>query len=241
MIDCYGFLGPWPYWDTPDRTAAAAIARMDRFHIDACAVVSTNSIFYDLRAGNEEVLEAAARYPGRFIPFVSISPVASADLAQYRKRGARGVRLYPQHHHYALAQAGRVLSAAQDLKMPVVLAVRTIVHWGLPVLERADLEAAITKWPRVRFVVASANYGEEFWLMELMARHENVWVETSGMQGFRAIDYVAGVAGYRRVLFGAGLPLLNPACGVAKMEVCRLPRDQKAAIAEGNARELLGL
>ena len=59
------------------------------------------------------------------------------------------------------------------------------------------------------------------------------------MQGFRAIDGSIQAVGSERLLFGSGLPLLYPACSIQKLEVAKLTREQKYAISEGNARQLL--
>ncbi len=219
---------------------------MDRHKIDAAAIGSTVSVFDDWRAGNEETLELSKQYPKRFIPLVTVNPVLPAAfvaqrLADYKKRGARGVRLYPQHHHYSLtgtAAATHMLSAIQHLGFPVVLPARLIMHWGLPVLDAAEIEATVKKWPKIRFILSGNNYGEELWLTDFLQRYENVDMEISGAEGFRSVNYIVGAVGYRRVLFGAGVPLMYPACAVAKLRVLKLPSEQMEAIESGNARRL---
>ncbi len=51
------------------------------------------------RAGNEAVLVAAAGSAGRLVPFVALEPGqdGAAELAEYRRRGACGVKLYAGH------------------------------------------------------------------------------------------------------------------------------------------------
>ncbi len=247
LIDFYGFTGPWPYWNAPHTEPESMLQLLDRHHIDAAAVCSTASIFDDWRTGNQQVIELASRYPKRFIPLACISPVlpraeVARYLAEYKKRGVRGVRLYPQHHHYSLsatADAEQMLAAIQDLELPVVLASRLIMHWGLPVLDSDAIAAAIRRWPKIRFILSGTNYGEELWLIDILRRYENAQTEISGTQGFRGVKHLVDSVGYQKVLFGAGAPLMYPACANAKLRTLDIPSDQRAAIESGNARRLL--
>jgi predicted TIM-barrel fold metal-dependent hydrolase len=247
LIDFYGFTGPWPYWNAPHTDPESLLKLLDRHKIDAAAICNTVSIFDDWRAGNQQVMDIAQHYPKRLLPFVCVNPVlppdvVAKDLADYKKRGARGVRLYPQHHRYSLtatSAAANMLSTIQDLELPVVLPSRLIMNWGLPVLDSAAIDAVVQKYPKIQFILSGTNYGEELWLIDLLNRTENVSIEFSGAQGFRSVNYIVSAAGYRKVLFGTGAPLMYPACGLAKLRVLRLPPDQMAAIESGNARRLL--
>jgi predicted TIM-barrel fold metal-dependent hydrolase len=106
------------------------------------------------------------------------------------------------------------------------------------VLDAAEIEATVKKWPKIRFILSGNNYGEELWLTDFLQRYENVDMEISGAEGFRSVNYIVGAVGYRRVLFGAGVPLMYPACAVAKLRVLKLPSEQMEAIESGNARRL---
>ncbi|MBM3800860.1 MAG: hypothetical protein FJW26_00965 [Acidimicrobiia bacterium] len=249
MIDINGFLGAWPYWDVTHRTPEQLTALMDRNGIDMLAVCATRSIFSDWRVGNEEVIEISNKYPKRFLPFVSISPILPKPdltryLREYKQRKARGIRLYPQHQNYSLtlhSATSTIFEAAEELKLPVVLPVRVIMNWGLPELAPATIETVVSRYPKVSFILSSVNYGETLWLFDFMRRYENVSLEISGLQGFRAVDSCLRAVGAERVLFGSGLPLLYPACSVQKLEVARLTREQRDAIAHGNAKRMLDL
>src|ERR1700730_5600191 len=129
MIDCNGFFGAWPYWDISHKTPESLLALMDRWLIKMSGICSTRSIFSDWRLGNEETIALSNKYPERFLPFVSLSPIfPEADLIRYLKdyknRKVKGIRLYPQHQGYSLtlnSAAAVILAAAQDLKLPVIL------------------------------------------------------------------------------------------------------------------------
>jgi predicted TIM-barrel fold metal-dependent hydrolase len=249
MLDISGFTGPWPYWDIAHKTPEAILSLMDRYQIQTLGVCSTRSIFWDWRQGNEEAITLAKKYPARFLAFVSLSPILPAPdlvrlLHDYKRRQAKGLRLYPQHHGYSLTAssgAAKILKTAEEIALPVVLPFRAIMNWGLPELGRSDIEATVSRYPKGRFVLSGINYDTTLWAYDFMQRFPNTYLEISGLQGFRAVDDAVRALGAKRILFGSGLPLLYPACSVEKLKVSKLTPDQKHAVAEGNAHDLLGI
>ncbi|HWA96593.1 MAG TPA: amidohydrolase family protein [Terracidiphilus sp.] len=247
MIDFYGFYGPWPYWNSPHTAPSRMLQLMAKNGIEQAVICHTGAIFDDWDKANNEAL-AAAQADHRLIPFVCLNPVISGEqmvavMKTYKQRGCRGIRLYPQHHHYRLSEpvAETMLATAEQLGLPVVLSVRIIMQWGLPTLDTGEISAAVRKFPKVQFVLSGTNYGESRWLYELMDSAPNVSAEISAMEGFRAVQEVVARFGAKRILFGAGTPLQYPACNVAKMNVTQLSADDREAIASGNARRLMGL
>ena len=249
MFDMNGFIGPWPYRQVLHQTPKSVLTLMDRHGIDVLAVCSTRSIFWDWRLGNEEAIKAARNDPSRFVAFVSISPIRPpSELARqleiYKQADVKGLRLYPQHQAYSLtglAGSSVILQTAQELSLPVVLPIRAIMQWGLPELDTGTIEAVVTRYPRLPFILSGLNYGRTLWAYDFMQGHPNVYLEISGMQGFRALEDAVRSVGAERILFGSGLPLLYPACSLAKLETARITRADKEAISGGNARRLLGM
>jgi predicted TIM-barrel fold metal-dependent hydrolase len=249
MIDYNGFLGTWPYWDITHKTPESLLGLMDRHQIKMLALCPTRSIFSDWRVGNEEAIALSDKYPERFLPIVSLSPIVSKEdlvryLTSYKHRNVKGIRLYPQHQGYSLtlnSGAAVILETAQDLRLPVMLPIRVIMNWGLPEMDAGTIEAIVPKYPKLSFVLSGVNYGETLWAFDFMRRFQNVFLEISGMQGFRAVDGCLRSVGSDRLLFGSGLPLLYPACSTQKLEVAKLTREERYAISEGNARRLLDM
>lgn len=247
MLDFSGFTGPWPYWDISHKTPEAILSLMDKYQIETLAVCSTRSIFWDWRQGNEETITLAAKYPARFIAFISISPIFPVPdlvrhLRDYKRRQVKGIRLYPQHHGYSLtASSGvaEILKTAQEIELPVVLPIRVIMLWGLPELDLSAIEETVSRYPKLHIVLSGINYGTTLRAYDLMQKFPNVYLEISGLQSFRAVDNAVQVVGAKRILFGSGLPLQYPACSVEKLRVAKISQEQRQAIAEGNARALL--
>ena len=249
MFDFNGFIGPWPYWDSPYQTPEAILPLMDKCRIETLAVCSTRSIFWDWRQGNEESLAAAGKYPKRFRGFVSISPILPPSdlihhLRDYKRRRAAGIRLYPQQQSYSLtlnSGIAEILKTAQDMGLPVVLPIRVIMARGLPQLNPPAIEEIISRSPKLPIVLSGVNFDTTLWAYDVMQRFKSVFLEISGLQGFGAVAHAVEAVGARRILFGSGMPMLYPACSVEKLRVAKVSEEQRSAIAEGNARQLLGI
>ena len=96
--------------------------------------------------GIVEVEAAVRQHPERFTAFACLGtlelshalPQDVSRVADYIKRGFRGVRLYPQHHSYhPLYQPflDAILEEAASLGCPVLLPLRIIMNWGMPTLD----------------------------------------------------------------------------------------------------------
>jgi len=249
MLDIHGFVGPWPYWNNPHLDAESILAMMNRSGIKQLALCSTRSIFSDWRAGNEEAIALAEKYPDRFIPFVSIGPAfLKTELVEYLKRykarNVRGIRLYPCHQTFRLTndhRVAKVLETAEEFQWPVMLPIRVIMNWGLPELDTGSIETIVASFPKLRFILSNVNGREFNWAREFMRVSPNVFLEISGLQGFRILEHAVKAIGTEKLLFGTGLPLMYPACSVVKVTNARITPEQKFAVSEGNARKLLGL
>lgn len=247
MIDIYGFVGPWPYWDAAYTAPQEVLSLMDRHGIDSLAICSTRSIFYDWRQGNEETIALAEQYPERFFAFISLSPILPApELIRYledgKKRNIKGIRLYPQHQNYSLtglSGTNTILEAAQALDLPVVLALRVVMDWGLPELDTSTIETVVSRYPKLRFILTGISDEDTLWVYDFMKRFPNVYLEISALQGFRAVDAAVAVVGADKVLFGTGLPILYPACSIEKLNNLKVSPEAKLAVSENNARLLL--
>ncbi len=96
----------------------------------------------------------AQQNPDRFIPFACLgtyelshrSATEKHELAEYLKRGFRGIRLYPQHHSYHPLYESFVddiCEQAVALRTPVLMSLRVIMNWGVPA---QPLEHLLRSW-----------------------------------------------------------------------------------------------
>jgi predicted TIM-barrel fold metal-dependent hydrolase len=72
-----------------------------------------------------------------------------------------------------------------------------------------------------------------------MRQFSNVSIESSCLQGFRTVPLLVQEFGAERVLFGAGLPIQYPACGLAKLDDPELTEAHLALIRGVNMDRLM--
>lgn len=251
ILDANAFLGKWPYWPVPRTQPEEIAATLHELRIERAAVCSTRSVFVNWEDGNCEVEAAVHNHPA-FIPFVCLgtqelshawSP-AQYDFDGYAARGFRGARLYPQHHSYHLlceSFVDAILEDAAARGWPVLLPLRIIMNWGMPTLDPAQMQAIVTRHPRVRWILAGVNYLFELQMaVALMQRYETVHLETSCMMGYAAIEKTVQRCGPDRLLFGSGMPWQEAAAGISKITHARICTAAQEAVLGGNLLRLIG-
>jgi len=248
IVDINGYVGNWPFWPIRNRTGDDLVRLMDRYGIDRVAVCSLRGIFDHWERGNEEVLDLVRTYRDRVIGFATVTPVfgeaALEMLPRYREEGVRGLRLFPYYHGYALAEdlmLDRILKRASELGMTVVIPKRLTMNWMLATLDIRPVAAIATRFPELKIVVGGVNYNGARETVGMMKTHGNVLIETSCLQYMGSIEMLVREVGTERILFGAGLPLQYPACGLAKIANAEIPEKDRERILGGNAARLLGL
>lgn len=138
------------------------LAHMAKHHIDRTVILASPDLtsgrggsgLSGYRAGNEVVLDAATAHPGKLIPFITLDLGHDdlAYLAELRRRGACGVKLYQGHnlfHERPLDDPSHqaMWQALADQALPVLLHANTVRY-------RSELEAVLRAFPNLRMVCA---------------------------------------------------------------------------------------
>ena len=164
------------------------VAAMDRHRIGRVGLLGVGGVQKDDLAW----IEAAARkFPGRIIPFAPVPDPTAADaakrldalLASGRFKGAGEV-----HVHQASRKFRRAVDAPPVLALLDVCArhgVPLVVHDELTPEGTAELERALAHNRKAALVLAHAGSGEPPALAALLARHENLYLDVSGMHFLR--------------------------------------------------------
>lgn len=254
-IDMNAYLGHWPFRRLRHNDAEGLLALMDRAGIDRACVSSASAIFYkNSQAGNEELAGEIAGHEDRFIPFAVINPAYvdwEHDLGVCAEEfGARGLRLYPNYHTYALGDAccRELIAAATERGMIVSIPIRQIDqrqrHWLLEVPDVAlsDLEALVERHPEARFVFVN---GAGFTGSRLGRADNGLPANYAlGISRMRAtigneVGALVENLGADRVVLGTGMPFKYPEVALLKVEVLDAPEETKRAILGGNAEGMI--
>ena len=253
VVDVNAFIGKWPYWPIPVSSPEEVVPQLASWGIDRACVCSTRSLFVHWEDGNREVEKAAEQHKASLIPFACLGTYETShrsadrkhDLAKYRGRGFRGIRLYPQHHSYRLLVEpfiDDICEQALALQIPVLLPLRAVMNWGVPALELQDMLHIVERHSRVPWILSGVNYLHEIRSAQfLLRRFPSVHLETSCAMVYEAIQKGVNECGYEQVLFGGGAPLQHGRANVDKILHAQVSDTAREAILSCNAIRLLGL
>jgi predicted TIM-barrel fold metal-dependent hydrolase len=203
----------------------AFLGFLDECGIERAALI--NYVAPDVMGFTSEVNEWCARYaaaaPDRLIAFGSVNPRFTNDPAGETRRvldlGIRGLKVHPPHQLFAVndyrtggpgAGIGDVFRIAEERGVPVMIHTGTSVFPGARNVYADPMPAddVGVDFPKLRVILAHAGrplHGETAHF--LIRRHENFFLDLSGIPPKRLFQYVprlAEVAG--RCLWGSDWP-----------------------------------
>jgi len=239
IIDCHchagkgdGLTGPWD-------TAAPLekyLRRATRAGIDRTVLFA--AFHSDYAVANREVARIVASRPDRFYGF------AFVDAA---RDGGRVGRLVQQ----AVEEFGFVGIKVHRHEARITREVCEVARaFALPVLydvmgEVSVCELLAQEYPDVPFIIPHLGSFADDWraqtaFIDQLARHPNIYTDTSGVRRFDLLDQAVKRAGAGKILFGSDGPWLHPGVELAKVHALGLsPADERLVLA-GNFLRLIG-
>jgi predicted TIM-barrel fold metal-dependent hydrolase len=233
--------------------------------VDAVIVLGFKSAYLGADIPNDLVADYVRSHPDKLIGFAGIDPSAPAAALEELERartvlGLKGIALSPaaQDVHPSSSKLEGIYAKAIEYRMPVLfhpgiqLARESKLEYAQPVL----LDEVARDHPQLKMIVAHLGYP---WIREtlvLLAKHDNVLADISGLlqqpwETYQALlaAYQMGVSG--KLVFGSGFPFFSAAQGIetlysinhfcAGTSLPGIPREALRSIVESNALELLGI
>jgi len=239
-------------------TAEDLIAEMDASGVDKAVILNIGWTSHELCVEtNNYILESAAKFPGRLIPFVAVQPKAGEQAIREIERcaaaGARGVgELRPDVQGLDLGDRAVMKPL---VKVLVERAMILLCHADEPVGRAYPGKGAstpdvlypfITDYPKLKLVLAHWGGGLPFYALmpEVSKALRNVWFDSAATPYlYRPAVYERTVelVGETRVLFGSDWPLLDQRRCLEELKALNLSTQTLNAILGGNAAGLLEL
>jgi predicted TIM-barrel fold metal-dependent hydrolase len=221
-----GLTGPW---DT-DAPLGAYLARARTAGIGRTVLFA--AFTSDYRAANAAVGRIVTSQPGRFSGYAMVN--AARDRGRVRDVvaeavtgwGACGIKV---HRHDARITR-EVCEVAQSFRVPVLYDV---------VGEVSTVELIATQYPRVEFVIPHLGSFADDWraqrtMIDVLARHPNVYTDTSGVRRFDLLAEALSRAGPGKMLFGTDGPWLHPGVELSKVAALGLAAHHRHLVVAGN-------
>jgi predicted TIM-barrel fold metal-dependent hydrolase len=227
IVDCHchaglgdGLTGPW---DTE--------ARLDHYLPHAARAGIDRTVLFaafhsDYARANREVARIVASRPGRFYGFAFVHPerdagrVAALVGEAVAAHGFCGIKV----HRYDARITREICDVARTYALPVLYDVMG---------EVSVVELLAREYPDVPFVIPHLGSFADDWraqvaFLDPLARHPNVYTDSSGVRRFDLLEEAVRRAGAHKVLFGSDGPWLHPGLELAKVRALRLaPADER--------------
>lgn len=178
---------------------------------------------------NDEVVEIAARYPGRFIPVASVDPhkgeAACAELERaVRDLGMKGLKLHPQMQAFRPDDRAfeELWATAEGLGIPVICHTGTSgigatapggqgikLDYARPI----HLDAVAAWHPSLTIIMAHFGWPWHQEAIAIALHKSNVYLDTSGWAPrFLPSELVRELQGRLRaqIVFGSDYPFISP-------------------------------
>jgi len=221
-----GLTGPW---DT-DAPLGAYLTRAKRAGIDRTVVFP--AFGSDYRSANQAVGRIVSSHPGRLSGYAMVN--AWRDEGRIRRIveeavagwGACGIKV---HRHDARITR-EICETALSLRLPVLYDVMG---------DTPTIELVASQYPKVAFIIPHLGSFADDWaaqrsLIDVLARHPNVYTDTSGVRRFDLLAEAVRRAGPHKVLFGTDGPWLHPGVELSKVLALGLPARQQQLVLAGN-------
>ncbi|MFO7698351.1 MAG: amidohydrolase family protein [Anaerolineae bacterium] len=235
-------------------SAEDLVASMDRAGIEASVTFGFGFQSAEAcRRCNDYVLDAAARWPERIIPFAVVSPTdgdAGFEADRCLRAGAAGIgELMPDGQGFDLDDAALqpVIQLLQERNTPLMLHVNERVGHSYPGKGRSGPEEAFAlaaTHPELRLILSHWGGGLPFYELMPSARATltNVWYDTAASSLLYDDQIFSMATGWApsKVLFGTDYPLLTQRRLLQRVLALEIPDERLQGLLSVNLLTALG-
>lgn len=222
IIDCHchagegdGLTGPW---DT-----RASLKKFMQWSAEAGIqkTVLFAAFHTDYTKANAQTAQIVGRYPARFYGFAFVH--AERDRGRIHSMVQTAVEEYGfcgiKVHRHDARISREICIAARAFNIPILYD---------PTGETSTIELIATEYRDVNFIIPHLSSFADDWraqlaFLDLLARHPNVYTDTSGVRRFDLLEMAYQRAGASKILFGTDGPWLHPAVEIAKIYALKAP------------------
>ena len=239
IIDCHchagkgdGLTGPWDTSASLERY----LLRASRAGIDRTVLFA--AFHSDYSSANREVARIVASRPERFYGFAFVH--AERDRGRILQMVEVAVQEYGfcgmKVHFHDARITREVCEAARAFRLPVIY----------DVMGEVTVVALLAEeYKDVNFIIPHLGSFGDDWraqqaLLDHLARHPNIYTDTSGVRRFDLLEEAVKRAGARKILFGTDGPWLHPGLELYKVRLLRLTPPEEQLILGGNFLRLIG-
>ncbi len=228
------------------ETPADLLAEMDRLGIAEALAYHADARWHSPAQGNELLLRETAGQPRLHACWVLLPPEARALAEPGRLveemigRGVRAARMFAREHRFVISEwcVGALARALEEARMPLFLDFDRR-HWAEDVVPWDQVAALCEAHPRLPVVLVHESFGSLNYLCALMARHQNLMIETSYFVAHDGIQEICTRYGPERLLFGTAMPTYEGGGPIGNLTLSGVSEETRRCVAGDNLRRLL--
>jgi predicted TIM-barrel fold metal-dependent hydrolase len=234
-IDAHAHVGYFGSWCDVGLTAGEMVAAMGDYEIEKSIISYPD---------NNVTLAALAEYPDRFAGLAWMDPNrerAAEDFAALADRhNLAGLKLHPLFNAYTANDpvVFPLIEEARRRNLPV------FIHSGHPPFSLPwSIGQLAEEYPDVRIVMIHMGHGHGIYIqaaIDVAAKHDNIWLENSGMPMHTKIREACVRVGGERLFWGSDAPFHHYAVEILRTEVSGLSESQLENVFYNNIRKFMG-
>lgn len=241
FMDCHCQIGSFEGMEESHFTTVEdLLAEMEYLGISEALVTHRWASRWSPHLGNEKLDETIAPHPNLYPCYVALPPATGeiappAEFARAVKANHGAVRVCPNDHQWRLTDwcAGELLEALEAENIPVLVAMQQASF--------DDIAGTLERYGGLHIIVMDTSYRINRTIYPLFARYPNLHLEIHSYQIPWGIEDVVRRFGAERLVFGTALPESDGGGPISQVVYSPLPDEQKALIAGGNLRRMLGI
>lgn len=237
-IDMHGHLGHWAFAIPGCGTAESLVHLCERYEIEYLAASSTQALTYDMRAGNEQMAQAAREHdPLLMYVYCNANWLAQscAEMDMYLgEEFCVGVKI---HCGYSGVSTGD--PRMSDLMAEIARRTSLVkIHPGAA----QDLARFARAYPDLNITIAHAFAGNYPAAVALAATHPNIYLDFCSSLATRGkVRYALDRVGARQIVFGSDMDLIDPAFVLGMFREAQMTPEEERAVYYDNGARLLGV
>jgi predicted TIM-barrel fold metal-dependent hydrolase len=221
-----------------------AIEHLRAAGINGALVYSVLSRETDAEEGNKIVLEECEKHPELF-PSCVINPYEmdiDSALALMQRFDIRIARFFPVVGHYSVFPSivGPVVEKLQNADKVLIIDYEAS-HWSSNAIEYDAIYQLCKAYPTIPVILIGSTITGTRNYPNLMAECKNLYLEISQMLQPEGIEKMVRNGYGKRLIFGSGFPLLEPASMLNMLAYSGISQEELHDICSGNILRLLGI
>jgi uncharacterized protein len=244
ILDAHSHIGKWFNFDLPYGSAESMLVTMDALGVDMACVTADSSCTADYVHGNDLAIDAAVRFPDRFMAYCTVNPNYPEDMKNeldrcFRYPGVKGIKIHAGCHLCPIdfKNYKAAYEMADERKLPVLIHV-----WGRG--DVAEIDRLAGRYPGALFIMGHS--GAEVRAMEdavdVINRHDNCYADLAiSLAREGNVEWLVREVGSKKVTYGTDMPFFDPKPVFGRIAFAEISDDDKKNIFGANLKKAFRL